>query len=224
MYRKSVLYGALAGAVAGVALAGADIRRLLQRIRDPALAGHSGFLLACVAGWALFSLYWETEARKAAAARSSESTGSRAIHVLLTNAALLLVILPIRGLGRFLPASPAIMAAGVPVEALGLALAIWARRHLGRYWSGKISIKVGHQLIRTGPYGRVRHPIYTGLLLMYAGPMLVTGGWLAVIGFGLAVFAYWRKIRLEETNLRVAFGGEYDAYRRSTWALVPGIL
>ena len=66
--------------------------------------------------------------------------------------------------------------------------------------------------------------MYTGLLWMYAGPMLVTGGWLAVIGFGLAVFAYWRKIRLEETNLRVAFGGEYDAYRRSTWALVPGIL
>jgi protein-S-isoprenylcysteine O-methyltransferase Ste14 len=58
---------------------------------------------------------------------------------------------------------------------------------------------------------------------MYAGTALVTGTWLAVAGFALAVFAYARKIRLEEANLNVAFGAEYETYRRESWALVPGL-
>ena len=78
-------------------------------------------------------------------------------------------------------------------------------------------------MIRSGPYKLLRHPIYTGLLAMYAGTALVTGRWLAIIGLALAVFAYWRKIRLEEANLNVAFGADYDAYRRETWALLPGV-
>jgi len=51
----------------------------------------------------------------------------------------------------------------------------------------------------------------------------VTGEWLAVAGLAVAAFAYWRRIRLEETNLKAAFAGEYEAYRRETWALVPGV-
>ena len=115
------------------------------------------------------------------------------------------------------------MAAGLAVEAIGLFLTIWARRHLGRNWSGEITIKVDHQLIRSGPYKLLRHPIYTGLLTMYAGIAIVTGEWLAIIGFAMVAFAYWRKIRLEEANLKIAFGAEYDAYRRATWALLPGL-
>ena len=99
----------------------------------------------------------------------------------------------------------------------------WARRHLGQNWSGEITIKVDHQLIHSGPYGLLRHPIYTGLLAMYAGTALVTGEWLAIIGLAMSVFAYWRKIRLEEANLKAAFGADYDVYRRETWALVPGL-
>ena len=77
-------------------------------------------------------------------------------------------------------------------------------------------------MTRSG-YKRLRHPIYTGLLAMYAGIAIVTGEWLAAAGFAMAVFAYWRKLRLEETNLNVAFGAEYDAYRRESWALLPGL-
>jgi protein-S-isoprenylcysteine O-methyltransferase Ste14 len=58
---------------------------------------------------------------------------------------------------------------------------------------------------------------------MYAGPALVTGEWLALIGVAIAALAYWRKIRLEEANLETAFGTDYEAYRRETWALVPGV-
>lgn len=109
------------------------------------------------------------------------------------------------------------MAAGLAIEAAGLFLAIVAHRHLGRYWSGEISINVDHRLIRTGPYRKLRHPIYVALLTMYAGTALVTGTWLALAGFAMALIAYARKIRLEERNLRVAFGAEYEAYRRETW-------
>jgi protein-S-isoprenylcysteine O-methyltransferase Ste14 len=171
---------------------------------------------AAVIGWVVFSLYWEVAAKGAGAAKSSESQGSRGVHVALTNVALLLELAPVRGLGRLVPMSFAIMTAGVVVEAMGLFLAIWARRHLGRNWSGEITIKVEHELVRSGPYRRLRHPIYTGLLAMYAGAAMVNGGWLAAVGLGVAVFAYWRKIRLEEENLQVAFGGDYEEYRRET--------
>jgi protein-S-isoprenylcysteine O-methyltransferase Ste14 len=197
-------------------------RHLAESIFDKSVTTQWPWMGAAL-GWVAFSLYWEVAAKGAAAAKSAESRGSRGVHVFLTNAALVLEMVPLRGLGRFVPVSIPIMVAGLAVEAIGLALAILARRHLGRNWSGEISIKVDHRLIRSGPYKMLRHPIYTGLLTMYAGTALVTGTWLALGGLAIAVLAYARKIRLEEVNLNVAFGSEYDAYRRESWALVPGI-
>jgi protein-S-isoprenylcysteine O-methyltransferase Ste14 len=226
MQRKKITFlSAVCGAVAA-ALAtrlGLHIPSKVSAFAfDNALLAHREFVGAAI-GWVLFSVYWEVAAGSAAPSKRSESQASRGLHVFLANVALLLEMVPIRGLGRFLPVSSPIMTAGLAVEAVGLFLAIWARRHLGRNWSGEITIKVEHQLIRSGPYSLLRHPIYTGLLAMYAGTALVTGEWLAIIGLAMALFAYWRKIRLEEANLTVAFGAHYDAYRSETWALVPGI-
>jgi protein-S-isoprenylcysteine O-methyltransferase Ste14 len=78
-------------------------------------------------------------------------------------------------------------------------------------------------LIRSGPYRLVRHPIYTGLLTMYVGTAVVSGTWLAILGVAMAIFAYIRKLRLEEAKLSIEFGAEYDAYRHASWALVPGV-
>jgi protein-S-isoprenylcysteine O-methyltransferase Ste14 len=117
----------------------------------------------------------------------------------------------------------AMMIAALAFEALGLALAVWARRTLGKHWSGKITIKVGHELIRSGPYRLVRHPIYTALLMIYAGTALVFGEMHSLLGFVLAVLAYMRKIRLEEANLARGLGEAYAAYRAETKALVPRI-
>jgi len=222
--KRIILLSGACGAVAGaLAMRGSHIVAKIPAFGfDHALLVHRQFAVAML-GWVLFSVYWEVAARNAAAARSSESPASRGLHVFLTNVALLLEVMPIHGLGRFLPASSLIMATGLAVEAMGLFLAIWARRHLGRNWSGEITIKVEHQLIRSGPYRLLRHPIYTGLLAMYTGTALVTGERLAMLGLTMAAFAYWRKIRLEEANLSVAFGGDYEAYRRETWALVPGL-
>ncbi len=191
---------------------------------DGALTSHWPFLVAAISVYVLFGVYWEIMAKNAAPSKSSESSASRGVHVALVNGAMLLEIFPIRGLGRFVAASATIMTAGLVVEAMGIALAVWARRHLGRNWSGRIAIKEDHQLVRSGPYGLLRHPIYTALLAMYAGIAIVTGEWLAVIGFAMVTFAYWRKIRLEEKILGTAFGPAYETYRRETWALVPWVL
>jgi protein-S-isoprenylcysteine O-methyltransferase Ste14 len=222
--KRMILWAAVIGAAIGFRLmrGGFHPLNIPAFALDKSLLEHRLLLFAAFGGWVLFSIYWEIAARGAAAATRSESGASRGVHIFMTNVALLLQM-PIHGLGRFLPVSLWIMAAGLAVEAMGLGLAIWARRHLGRNWSGEITIKVDHELIRSGPYRWLRHPIYTGILAMYGGVLFVTGEWLGLIGLSVAVFAYWRKIRLEEANLGVAFGADYDAYCRETWALVPGI-
>jgi protein-S-isoprenylcysteine O-methyltransferase Ste14 len=222
---KVILWSALVGAAIGVLATKFDLhggRNFTRSIFDQTVTTRWPWMGAAL-GWVAFSLYWEALAKAAAAAQSAESKGSRGIHVFLTNAALILEMVPLRGLSRFVPLSTPVMVAGLAVEAIGLALAIMARRHLGRNWSGEISIKVNHQLIRSGPYRMLRHPIYTGLLTMYAGTAVVVGTWLALAGFALAVLAYVRKIRLEEANLKVAFGVDYEAFRRESWALLPGL-
>ena len=225
MERKHILWGALLGAAVGARLARVDFKvpGIPGLERDAAMDGHWGFWFASVACWAVFSAYWEIAARNAAAAKVSETKASRAVHVALVNVAMILVLAPVRGLGRLLPVSPILMAAGLALVALGILLAMWARQHLGRNWSGEITIKVDHRLIRSGPYRLLRHPIYTGLLTMYAGAALVTGERLSAVGVAVVVIAYWRKIRLEERNLAVAFGDEWETYRGESWALVPGV-
>jgi protein-S-isoprenylcysteine O-methyltransferase Ste14 len=172
--------------------------------------------------WVVFSIYWEIEAKKAARDKSGESSASRVLHVTIVNVALLLLFIPVPGLnGRYLPA--ALIPLGLAIQTGGVLLAVWARRHLGRNWSGRVTLKVNHELVRTGPYRFVRHPIYTALLAMYAGTAVVSGEWHALVGFVLVPLAYWRKIRIEEANLAGAFGARWDDYCRSTRALVPGL-
>ena len=222
---KPLLWAAALGAAIGVRMTGANrsFAAFGRDSLDPAVREYWPFYMAGIAAFVLFGLYWEAAAKNAAAAARSESRFSRGVHVGLVSLGQLLILIPIRGLGRWVAAAPAIMAAGLAVEALGIFLAVWARQHLGRNWSGAIAIKVEHQLIRSGPYGRLRHPIYTGLLAMYLGMAVVAGDWLGLVGVAVIVFAYWRKIRLEEGALASAFGKDYEAYRAATWGLVPGI-
>jgi protein-S-isoprenylcysteine O-methyltransferase Ste14 len=223
---KTLLVAALSGAVVYFLFTLPDIHKITSipfLAKDRALLSHEALYYACFGCWVIFSVYWEIAAKNAAPAKSSEAKASRGVHVALANVALILIAAPIYGLGRFLPASSALMAVGLAIEIAGLSLAIWARQHLGRNWSGEITIKENHQLIRTGPYRRLRHPIYTGLLTMYLGLTVATGERLAVMGLVVAILAYWRKTRIEEATLSAAFGAEYDTYRADTWAIVPGI-
>jgi protein-S-isoprenylcysteine O-methyltransferase Ste14 len=176
--------------------------------------------------WLAFIVYWSAAAPKGSAPlRRSESKQSRAVHVWLLWGALLLLFLPVPGLrGRYLPLITGIVAAGLATEIASALFAAVARKHLGRNWSGAVAVNVEHRLVETGPYRWVRHPIYTGMLGMYAGTALVSGELHALIALLLILFAYYRKIRLEERILREEIGSTYDEYRRRTWALVPWVI
>jgi protein-S-isoprenylcysteine O-methyltransferase Ste14 len=176
------------------------------------------------AAWIAFSIYWSAAAKNSAEAKTSESAESRRVHVLLTNVGQLLLFIPIPGLrSNFLPVSPLWTPTGLAILAASIALAVWARRHLGRNWSGRIEIKTDHELVRTGPYRILRHPIYSAVLGMCVGTALVDQHVHALVGVALVMIAYWRKIRMEEAKLREGFGAQYDDYRRATWRLVPGL-
>jgi len=175
-----------------------------------------------VALWCLFSIYWSIAAKDSAPTKSSESVWSRQWHLVLVNGALLLLIFPVPGLTqRFLPVNYFFVVAGLVIQAAFVLLAVWARRHLGSNWSGEVRIAAEHQLVRSGPYRFIRHPIYTAVLGMYCGTALVSGEIHAPIALVIVTLAYWRKIRLEEKALGKTFGADFDAYRRDTWALVP---
>ena len=175
--------------------------------------------------WILFIAYWSAVAGASAATSHSESPSSRQLHQLLMYGALALAFVRVPGLGRrWLPNSSWFVFIGLAVH-LGSALfAIWARRHLGRNWSGAITAKVDHQLIRTGPYRLIRHPIYTAMLGMFLGTAMVSGELHSLLGLLIMAGAYWRKIRLEEQHLRGVFGEAYDEYQQKSWALIPGLL
>jgi protein-S-isoprenylcysteine O-methyltransferase Ste14 len=173
--------------------------------------------------WIIFSVYWTIASRNSSPTRSSESKLSTGLHQISLNAALLLLFWQAPGLtGWFLPRQfHFLVAVGAIIQAAFILLAVWARRHLGRNWSGEVRIAVDHQLVRTGPYRLLRHPIYTAMLGMFLGTAIASSQYHALLGLAILVVAYLRKTRLEEQILRQTFGTEFDAYRRDTWALVP---
>jgi protein-S-isoprenylcysteine O-methyltransferase Ste14 len=175
--------------------------------------------------WIAFMIYWSVAAGQTVPTKSRESRESRRVHERLFKAALLLMFVPVPGLDRrVLPVGSWVVVTGVIVHVASFLLAISARRHLGRFWSGEITQKVGHQLVRTGPYRLVRHPIYTAILGMFVGMAIVSGDLHAFVAVAVITAAYLRKIRIEERNLSELFGATYDDYRRATRALVPWVI
>jgi protein-S-isoprenylcysteine O-methyltransferase Ste14 len=110
---------------------------------------------------------------------------------------------------------------GEIVTLCGLSFAVLARIHLGRYWSGRITLKKGHKLIRSGPYRHVRHPIYAGFLAGLLGSCLTAGTLIGSIGFMTVLGAYFVKIVREEKTLTDAFGDEYLRFKNEVPALIP---
>lgn len=174
--------------------------------------------------WIAFFSYWGSAAKAAAPTKSSESPASRRVHTRMLTGAFALLFLPIPGLRwHFLPDVSLSAVIGLGVQVAFFLLAISARKHLGRNWSGAITVAEDHQLVQSGPYRLLRHPIYTAMIGMFAGAAIVYGQLHAAAALALMTGAYVRKIRLEEENLRGVFGAAYDDYRRKTWALVPGV-
>jgi protein-S-isoprenylcysteine O-methyltransferase Ste14 len=106
----------------------------------------------------------------------------------------------------------------------GLLFTVWARLVLGANWSGTVTVKQDHELIQTGPYRWVRHPIYTGLLAALAGSAIAQDLWTSALAWALIFVALWFKLRREEAWMRETFGEAYERYCGRTARLVPGIL
>ncbi len=122
---------------------------------------------------------------------------------------------------RFVPDVAWIGWLGVALSFAGAAIAIWARYTLGQFWSARVTLKEGHELIRNGPYAFVRHPIYTGMLTACVGTTLVEGEWRGILACLLLLAAHSRKAIREERLLTGEFGERYRAYKRQTGFLFP---
>jgi hypothetical protein len=112
--------------------------------------------------WVVFFGYWTIVSTNSSKSKSSESKTSTVFHQMVLNMALLLLFIPVPGMdGWFLPPRfHFVVAVGAIIQAGFAALGFWARGHLGKNWSAEVRIGEGHQLVRTGPYRMVRHPIY----------------------------------------------------------------
>jgi protein-S-isoprenylcysteine O-methyltransferase Ste14 len=176
--------------------------------------------------WILFLVYWFASARAVKPAAERQSRLSSLAHrgPVTLGVILLFCRLP-RPLGAALTwQSDLARAGGAVVCALGLCMAVWARRALAGNWSSDVTFKQGHELIQAGPYRYARHPIYTGLLLMCLGSAIAGGRLGCWVGFVFFCAGLWIKLTQEEALLLRHFPDAYPAYRARVKALVPFIL
>jgi len=184
-------------------------------------------LQAALWGWLALFVFWIVAGAFARKTKSSESYLGKLQHVLPMYAAYYLIFTRHRAFliyGELYDTGWKnwIVYPGMLLTAAGIGFAIWARLHLGRYWSGIITLKEGHKVITTGPYRWVRHPIYTGWLAGMFGSAILAGTLDAFLGFELVTLAFVIKLHREERMLSVELGDEYRRYmERVPSALVP---
>lgn len=106
----------------------------------------------------------------------------------------------------------------------GLVIMLWARVILGRNWSADVALKEGHELVTSGPYRWVRHPIYSGLLLMALGWAVWRGRYTGFWGLAVLLPLFWIKARAEEQLMTQHFGDAYRSYKARVKALIPYVI
>jgi protein-S-isoprenylcysteine O-methyltransferase Ste14 len=178
--------------------------------------------------WIVFALYWIVSAFKLKAVKKRESTAERLQHLLPLAVAYILLLTTGPDFGwlskRFVPNLPLLNIFAVVLAFAGVGFAIWARWHLGSNWSGTVTLKANHELIRTGPYRSIRHPIYTGMLVAVIGTALALGEVRGILSFLIILAAFYRKARREERFLRQEFGERFATHLQSTGMFLPRLL
>ena|ERR1700690_1875864 len=177
--------------------------------------------------WIIFLAYWFISAFRQKPLAEGQSLASTLAHRI-----------PV-GLGWFLLAYPKLpppmnrvlipradlaLAIGAVICVFGLFVTIWARWTLAGNWSSDVTFKRGHELVKTGPYRFVRHPIYTGLLVMCLGSAIEMGMlrcWLSIVVVGIG---FWIKLKQEERLMLRHFPDEYPTYQKQVKALVPFVM
>ncbi len=175
--------------------------------------------------WLLFGAYWLASALKRKKTKQRETWFQRLGYVLPLALGFYLLSHPQARYGwlgsRFVPAGPAGEWIGVLLTAAGITVAFWARWHLGANWSGAVTLKEGHELIRTGPYRAIRHPIYTGILLALLGTAITLGEVRALLAVAVAWLSFYIKARREESFLTQEFGSGFAEHQRQTGMFLP---
>ena len=176
--------------------------------------------LVLVLGWVAFWIYWIVAAFSMKRGRVpwSRELGVRAV--------ILLIVIVLIRLGAFrgnqLNSNPALAGIGLLLFAAGLGFAVWARVHLGHNWGTPMTRKDDPELVTSGPYRLVRHPIYSGILVGLVGTAVaLSWQWLIAAGLAGAYFVY--SATVEDRNLTEHFPDTYPAYRRTSKMLVPYI-
>ena len=175
--------------------------------------------------WAGFAVVWLLGALTQKRAVRRDSVWSRFVQVAL--GILVILLLWKHGLhsgllvGSYVPRPSALSILGLALTFAGLAFAVTARIFIGRNWSGMVTVKKDHKLVRNGPYALVRHPIYTCTLLAVLGTVIAFGATQGLPGVGLATVILWIKSRREELLMAQEFGDEYTQYKQKVKALIP---
>jgi protein-S-isoprenylcysteine O-methyltransferase Ste14 len=171
-------------------------------------------------GWAAFWLYWLVAAfsMKRGRVAWSREVGARVVLVVLV------IVLIHTGAFRHhgLDTDPWRAAIGLALFGLGLGFAIWARLHIGRNWGTPMTQKVDPELVTSGPYHLVRHPIYSGILTAGVGTAIALS-WLWLIAVGLVGAYFIYSATVEERYMAGQFPDAYPAYKKATKMLVPFI-
>jgi protein-S-isoprenylcysteine O-methyltransferase Ste14 len=180
-----------------------------------------------IASWITFAVYWMVSALRTKLVAERQSVLSTLAHRI-----------PI-GLGwwtlayrnwpppmkrMIVPQAEWVQMAGAAICVYGLVFTIWARRTLAGNWSSDVTFKQGHELVKIGPYRYVRHPIYTGLLIMSLGTAVAIGQLHCWLSLPITAAGFWIKLSQEERLLLRHFPDEYLAYQNHVKALVPFLL
>ncbi|HTO92506.1 MAG TPA: isoprenylcysteine carboxylmethyltransferase family protein [Candidatus Sulfotelmatobacter sp.] len=177
------------------------------------------------ASWALFAVTWFIAALfvKRTVERSW-SFGRSSMIVVLAVGYWIARNRQLIGARQLWTPTPSIEWLAAAVVLVGLWVTLWARFALGRNWSGTVTFKQDHELIERGPYRYVRHPIYTGILVMALGTAMLHA-WLSQFLFcGVLLISLWLKLQAEEQLLTRHFPEAYPRYRERVRALIPFVL
>jgi len=175
--------------------------------------------------WLIYTLWFILAAylTVSAVGVKPETQGHMLQSVGLALALIVAFLLPRLSIFRFLdiaPVSPVLSGIGVALCVAGMAVMVWARQCLGRNWSQTVALKQGHELVTSGPYRYVRHPMYAGGIVACIGSAIAAGGpwiFLLIILGGLFL---WR-VGAEDRLMAQQFPDEFLQYKRRTKALIP---
>jgi len=169
--------------------------------------------------WLVFWIYWLIAAVDTKKGSWNRTTRPPGLFILVVGFAVSRVFTT----NSLVVHNPALQIAGLILFLAGLGLAVWARLYLGRNWGMPMTQKDQPELVTSGPYGFVRHPIYSGILLALLGTSLATNiYWLIACGVMGAYFVY--SARVEERLLATSFPTAYPSYRTKTKMLIPFVL